>query len=136
MSQVPRQSASGGIDRTGNATSGASPAARPRQPVLSSHHPSHRQRRPLAGAKQNIRETIKMKRKTNTRVATSLALAFASLDAASAAVLVSYPFNNSSDGSSGFAYSSLDATVLASAAVSKGAGLGQYSVGTDFGSIE
>ncbi len=77
-----------------------------------------------------------MKRKTNTRVATSLALAFASLDAASAAVLVSYPFNNSSDGSSGFAYSSLDATVLASAAVSKGAGLGQYSVGTDFGSIE
>lgn len=74
-----------------------------------------------------------MKTKTNTRVATWLVLSFASLGAASAGVLVSYPFNNSSDGSSGFAYSSLDATVLASSAVSKGAGLGQYLVGTDFG---
>ncbi len=31
MSKVPRQSESGGIDSTGNATSGASSAARPRQ---------------------------------------------------------------------------------------------------------
>jgi hypothetical protein len=58
-------------------------------------------------------------------------LAFASFDAASAAVLVSYPFNNNGDGSSGFAHSSLDATVLASSTVSKGVGLGQYSVATD-----
>jgi hypothetical protein len=38
MSKVPRQSASGGIDSTGNATSGGSSAARPRQ------HPPHRPR--------------------------------------------------------------------------------------------
>ena len=38
MSKVPHQSASGGIDSTGNATSGESSAARPRQ------HPPHRPR--------------------------------------------------------------------------------------------
>ena len=64
-------------------------------------------------------------------VALATAVTFACLDAAGAAVLVSYPFNNSSDGSSGFAYTNFDSSVLASSVVASGAGLGQYSVGTD-----
>lgn len=64
-------------------------------------------------------------------VALATAVTFACLDAAGAAVLVSYPFNNNTDGSNGFAYTTFDSGVLASSVVAKGAGLGQYSVGTD-----
>lgn len=63
--------------------------------------------------------------------AVAAAMAFACLEAAGAAVLVSYPFNNNADGSNGFAYTTFDSSVLTSSAVAKGAGLGQYSVGTD-----
>lgn len=51
--------------------------------------------------------------------------------AATAAVLVKYPFDNDGDGSNGFAYTTFDAGVLASSVVSQGSGLGEYSVGTD-----
>ncbi|MGA0173000.1 MAG: hypothetical protein ACO3NL_05030 [Phycisphaerales bacterium] len=60
----------------------------------------------------------------------SIAAAACSLDV-SAAVLVKYPFDNNADGSSGFAYSTFDSGVLASSTVAAGAGLGQFSVGTD-----
>lgn len=64
-------------------------------------------------------------------VALATAVTFACLDAAGAAVLVKYPFNNNTDGSNGFAYTTFDSGVLASSVVAKGAGLGEYSVGTD-----
>ena len=51
--------------------------------------------------------------------------------AATATPLVTYPFNDNTDGSSGFAYTTFDSGVLSSSAVSKGSGLGEYSVGTD-----
>lgn len=60
----------------------------------------------------------------------SIAAAACSLDV-SAAVLVKYPFDNNADGSSGFAYSTFDSGVLASSTVAAGAGLGEFSVGTD-----
>ncbi len=63
--------------------------------------------------------------------AVAAAMAFACLEAAGAAVLVSYPFNNNADGSSGFAYTTFDSSVLTSSVVAQGAGLGVYSVGTD-----
>lgn len=50
---------------------------------------------------------------------------------APAAVLVKFPFNNSSDGSSGLAYTTFDSTALASATVTAGPGLNRFSVGTD-----
>ena len=51
--------------------------------------------------------------------------------AVTATPLVTYPFNDNTDGSSGFAYTTFDSGVLSSSAVSKGSGLGEYSVGTD-----
>ena len=48
-----------------------------------------------------------------------------------AALLVAYPFNDNTDGSNGFAYTAFDSGVLSSSVVSKGDGLGQYSVGPD-----
>jgi hypothetical protein len=50
---------------------------------------------------------------------------------APAAVLVNFPFNNSGDGSSGLAYTTFDSTALASATVTAGPGLDEFSVGTD-----
>jgi hypothetical protein len=45
-----------------------------------------------------------------------------------AAVVLSYPFNNSADGQNGFAPSAFDSSVLASQAVTKGPGLNQYAL--------
>lgn len=52
--------------------------------------------------------------------------------------VVTYPLNNASDGSSGFGTSTLDGSLLANSSISKGPGLGQFSVGTDSwsGSVE
>lgn len=50
-----------------------------------------------------------------------------------AGVVLSYPFNNSADGQNGFAPSAFNSSVLASQAVTKGLGLGQFSVETDAG---
>jgi len=47
--------------------------------------------------------------------------------------VLKYPFNNSEDGQNGLAPSTFDSFVLASQAVTKGPGLGQFSVGTDAG---
>ncbi len=62
-------------------------------------------------------------------VATAMVLA--AFDTAGAGVLVKYPFNNNSDGSNGFAATTLDTGVLSGSVVTAGSGLGQYSVGTD-----
>ena len=67
---------------------------------------------------------------TSALVAVSL-VAFGCLSPAHASTLVLYPFNNSSDGQSGFSYSTFDSAVLTSSTVSKGSGLGTFSVGTD-----
>ena len=45
-----------------------------------------------------------------------------------AGVLLNYPFDNSGDGQSGFAPTAFNSSVLASQAVTKGPGLGQFSV--------
>ena len=50
---------------------------------------------------------------------------------ASAAVLVSYPFDNNADGNNGFNYTTFNSSALASSVLSKGSGLGQFSVTTD-----
>lgn len=60
-----------------------------------------------------------------------LPLAFVASSGASATVLVRYPFNNSGDGSNGFAATTFDSSVLASSVVVGGAGLGEFSVGAD-----
>lgn len=48
-----------------------------------------------------------------------------------ASVLVLYPFNDNTTANSGKDYTTFDSTVLASATLSAGAGLGLFSVGTD-----
>jgi hypothetical protein len=48
-----------------------------------------------------------------------------------ASVLVLYPFNDNTTANSGKNYTTFDSTVLASATLSAGAGLGQFSVNTD-----
>jgi len=50
---------------------------------------------------------------------------------AHALALVTFPFNNNADGNNGFNYSTFDSSRLTAATVTKGPGLGQYSVNTD-----
>ncbi len=45
--------------------------------------------------------------------------------------LVTFPFNDNTDGNNGFNYSTFDSSRLTAATVAKGPGLGQYSVSTD-----
>ena len=46
-------------------------------------------------------------------------------------LILRYPFNNSSDGKSGFGADTMNSALLSAASVSKGPGLGQFAVGTD-----
>ena len=74
--------------------------------------------------------TISHMKKTIIALAIAAALnSFAGT--AHASTLVLYPFNNSSDGQSGFSYTTIDSAVLASSSVSKGPGLGDFNVAAD-----